>query len=158
MFERHFRGKSFSFSGNVKIINASLKFLMKVPMQKSKIQSLQSRVYIANLNLKSFSNQRFDSALKLSYAKSSPLFLSSFICKKHLFLFNILFQSHLIRHSSSQNIFKDTQRALGHSQGTWALKSLGHTTTQRVLGHSEDTWAPEHLRHLGTQAPEQLKI
>ena len=125
-------------------------------MQKSKIQSLQSRVYIANPNLESFSSQRFDSALKLSYAKSFPLFLSSFICKKHLFLFNILFQSHLIRHSSSQNIFKDTQRALGHSQGTWALKSLGHTTTQRVLGHSEDTWAPEHLRHLGTRALRHL--
>ena len=59
---------------------------------------------------------------------------------KHLFMFNVSFKSHLIRHSGTGRVFKDTERALEHlrhSESTRALKALGHSSTQgtRALGH-----------------------
>ena len=50
------------FNYNVQITNASLKFLIKLPAQKTKISLY--KFYIANL--KSFSNQYSNSAFKLS--------------------------------------------------------------------------------------------
>ena len=56
-------------------------------------------------------------------------------------MLSILFKSHLIRHSGTEHVFKNTQRAFEH---------LRHSeSTQRALGHSEDTRA---LRgHSGTR-------
>ena len=72
LFEMHFRG-SFSFNGNVKIINGSLEFPIKVPTQKAKAILYKDQIYIANF--KSFTNQRSDSTSKLnSTSKSSILF------------------------------------------------------------------------------------
>ena len=82
----------------------------------------------------------------------STISLSFWIYMKHLFMFNISFKSHLIRYSGTGRAFKDIQRALEH---------LRHSEdTERALGHSEGTWslrnsegirALEHLRYLGTR-------
>ena len=45
---------------NVKIINANLKFLIKVPTHKVKINFYKNQIYVTNL--KSYSNQYSDSA------------------------------------------------------------------------------------------------
>ena len=52
----------------MKIINANLKFLVKVPVEKAKYNLSKNLIYAANL--KSFSNQRSDSASKLSSSKA----------------------------------------------------------------------------------------
>ena len=48
------------FNGNVKVINASLKFLIQVTIKKRKLNLYKNQIYIANL--KNFSNQRSGSA------------------------------------------------------------------------------------------------
>ena len=99
----HFRG-SFLFNGNVKIINGSLEFPIKVPTQKAKAILYKDQIYRANLknfsnphpkfiiyknqiyiaNFKSFTNQRSDSTSKLnSTSKSSILFFFGFFFYIH---------------------------------------------------------------------------
>ena len=51
-----YSGESFLFNGNVKIINCSLNFPIKVPTQKAKVILYKNQIYIANL--KNFSNPR----------------------------------------------------------------------------------------------------
>ena len=53
--------EGFLFNGNVKI-NACLKFLTKMLIQKVKLNIYENKIYISNL--KSFSDQRSDSASK----------------------------------------------------------------------------------------------
>ena len=60
--------EGFLFDGNVKIINASLKFLITVATQKTKFNRYKNQIYI--VDLKRFSNQRSDSASKLSFLNS----------------------------------------------------------------------------------------
>ena len=123
------------FNGNVKIINASLTFLIKVLTQKARF----------NLYKKQISKTSFKSFL-------SALIFSFWMYIKHVFMLSISFQPHLVKHS-----------ALGHLEGTWralggyldirALKALGHAETQ-ALGHSRhsETGALKALRHSGTWA------
>ena len=54
-------------TGNVKIINSSPKFVIKVATQKSQFNLCKNRIHTANL--KKLSNQSFDSASKLSSSK-----------------------------------------------------------------------------------------
>ena len=84
--------EGFLFDGNVKIINASLKFLIKVATQKTKFNLYKNQFYI--VDLKRFSNQRSDSASKLSFLNSFLPFLTLFVYIKHLFILSI---SHLSR-------------------------------------------------------------
>ena len=116
------------FSG--KIINASLKFLIKLPTQKAEF--LQKFFYkISQTNFKSFSNQRFDTASKFI----STISFSFWIYMKHLFMFNIPFKSHLIRYSGTGHAFKDIQRALEHLRHSEGTRALGHFGTRRAFGH-----------------------
>ena len=69
--------EGFSFIDNVKIINANLNFFLKVPTQKAKSGLYKHQIDTANL--KSFSNQHSDYALKSSPFKSSLQFLSFLI-------------------------------------------------------------------------------
>ena len=108
----------FSVNSNVKIINVSLKFFIKVPVIKAKLNLYQN-------NLKSLLNQRSDSTSVFVHVHRT------------LFLFSLLFQLHLTRHSGLQSAYKETQRALEysrHSEGTWAFKKLD-TRTYRALMH-----------------------
>ena len=131
------------FNINVKIINASLKFVIKVPTQKAKFYKNLYVNQIPQTNFKSFSNHRSDTASILSSLNSSLKFLFAFLSSytKHVFMLSILFKSHLIRQSGTRRAFKDTQRAEGtrrfkvlgeHSEGTRALGNLG---TWMALGH-----------------------
>ena len=48
--------------------------------------------------------------------------------------------------------FKDTQKALKHLRYLESTQALGHLeNTQRALGHSDGTRALGHLRYLDTQ-------
>ena len=101
------------FNCNVKIINASLKFLIKVPTQKAKFsqKSLHNILdQIFQTNFKSFSNQRSDTASKLSSLNSYLPFFFLFALLR--ILLRILLKSHLIRHSGTELGFKETQTAL----------------------------------------------
>ena len=129
------------FNGNVKIINASLKFLIKVPTQRAKFCRKLYINQISQTNFKSFSNQRSDTTSILSSLNSLlPFFLFPFpsFYMKHTFMLSILFKSHLIRHSGTGRAFKDTLRALEHSKHSESTRALGHSdSTQRALaGHS----------------------
>ena len=165
------------FNANVKIINTSLKFLIKVPTQKAKFYKSLYINQISQTNFKSFSNHRSDttfifSPLNFSLQFFFFFFLHSFaffaffsFYTKHIFMLSILFKSHLIRHSGTRREFKDTQTALEnlrHSESTqralWHSDTRafgGHSGTWRALGHS-GTWALGHLRHSGTWALRQL--
>ena len=71
---------------------------------------------------------------------------------KYLFTFNILFKSHLMRHSGTGHPFKDTQKALKHLRYLESTQALGRLeSTQRALGHSDGTRALGHLRYWDTQ-------
>ena len=161
------------FNVNVKIINASLKFLLKVPTQKAKFYKNIQIKLISQTNFKSFSNQRSDAASILStlillYHFFLFAFLSFYM--KQIFMLTILFKSHLIRHSGTGRAFKDTQRALEHLrhlESTWALghlentqRPLGHSGTWRAIGHlrPSGTWTLKALWHLGTWALEALYL
>ena len=111
------------FNGNVKIINASLTFLIKVLTQKPRF----------NLYKKQISKTSFKSFL-------STLIFSFWMYIKHVFMLSISFQSHLVKHSALGHL-EGTWRALGGYLGIRALKALGHSGTQ-ALGHSRhsDTW------------------
>ena len=78
---------------------------------------------------------------------------------KHIFMFSILFKSHLFRHSRMGRAFKDTQRALEHlrhSENTNTLEYLESIQrTHRALRHL-DTWALKAFRHLDTRALKEL--
>ena len=80
---------------------------------------------------------------------------------KHIFMFSILFKSHLFRHSRMGRAFKDTQRALEHlrhSENTNTLEYLESIQrTHRALRHL-DTWALKELGYLDTWAFETLYI
>ena len=78
-----FQRKVFHFGGNVKIINPTLRFLMKVLTQKIKINLYKNQIYKANLN--SFSNQCSDSVSKLSSSKS-PLPFCHILYTSNIFL------------------------------------------------------------------------
>ena len=132
------------FNCNVKIINASLKFLIKVPTQKAKFsqKSLHNILdQIFQTNFKSFSNQRSDTASKLSSLNSClhfffPFCLHFFLFPQNIF-FCLVFCSSLIRHSGTRRAIKDTQRALGHLRYSESSRALGrHSGTWRALGHS----------------------
>ena len=80
---------------------------------------------------------------------------------KHIFMFSILFKSHLFRHSRMGRAFKDTQRALEHlrhSENTNPLEYLESIQrTLRALRHLDtwalrhsDTWKLGHSRNSGT--------
>ena len=84
--------EGFLLDGNVKIINASLKFLIKVATQKTKFNLYKNQFYI--VDLKRFSNQSSDSALKLSFLNSFLPFLTLFVYIKYLFILSV---SHLSR-------------------------------------------------------------
>ena len=135
------------FLFNVKIINASLKFLIKMPTQKAKFLKNLCINEISQTNFKSFSNQHSDIASILSSLNSSLPLLSysiSFFYMKHVVMLGISFKSHLIRHSGTGRVFKDTLRALEH---------LRHSeSTQRALGHLR------HLGYSGTWALEALYL
>ena len=114
---------------------------MKLLTQKAKFSLHKSQIQIANL--KSFSDQFYDSASRLSSSKSSLTFLSLFIYIKHLFVISTSFQSHLIRHSIMQKHLK-TLKHSGHSESTRApgqlegnRRATGHFKgTRRLLEHS----------------------
>ena len=130
----------------IKIFDVSLEFLIEVSTQKIKFNLYNDQIYIANL--KRFSNQSSHSTSDLSFSKSSLPLLSLFVCMKHLFIRSALFQSYLyllgnsgiraykvhLKRLRGQSKIQDTQRLLGHSEGTWAL---GHLVTRRALGHLE---------------------
>ena len=132
------------FYVNVKITNASLKFLIKVPTQKAKLYKNLYINQISQTSFKSFSNQHSDTASILSPLNSSLQFFFcciSFILHKHIFMLSILFKSHLIRHSGTRRAFKDTQSALEQLRHSESTQALGH------LMHS-GTWALGHSRYL----------
>ena len=54
--------EGFLFNVNIRIINASVKFLIKVPTQKAKFCKHLYINQISQINFKSFSNQRYDTA------------------------------------------------------------------------------------------------
>ena len=64
-----------SFNGNAKITDSSLKFFIKLPTRKAKPNLYKTQIYTANL--KSFSNERPDSA-----PKSKSIFVFVYIHKK----------------------------------------------------------------------------
>ena len=68
--------RTFLFNFNVKIINASLKFLIKVPTQKAQFYKNLYINQISQTNFKSFSNQRSDTASILSSLNFSLPFFS----------------------------------------------------------------------------------
>ena len=69
---------------------------------------------------------------------------------KHIFMFSILFKSHLIRHSGTGRVFKDIQRTLEHLRHSESTRALGHSeSTQRVLGGNSDTQGTQTLMTLG---------
>ena len=167
--------EGFLFNVNVKIINANLKFLIK--LHKSDVP-------------KQFQNL-FKSALwccfnimLLNFFSTIFFFAFLFFYMKHIFLLSVLFTSYLSRHSATTRAFKDIQRALehlrhsertqghlatqralrvdsgtqppgGHS-GTWTFKGLLHSDIlgTRALGHLEHvcTWALGHSRYSDTRA------
>ena len=122
--------EGFLCNSNIKIINASLKALKKVPKQKVKLNPYKNQIYIANP--KSFWDQFFSPSL--------------FIYKRHFFMLSILLQLHLTRHSGKQSPLKDTQRVLEHSR---------HSESTRTLRHLS-TWTLAALKHLCTRALKAL--
>ena len=102
------------FNVTVKIINASLKFLIKVPTQKAKVYKNLYINQISQTNFRSFLNQAR--------------------ILKHIFMLSILFKSQLIRHSCTRSAFKDTQRALEHLKHWESTCKLGQSSTCRALG------------------------
>ena len=78
---------------------------------------------------------------------------------KHIYMLNILFKSHLIRHSDTGSAFKDTQRALEHLRHSESTqRALGHLKGTRALGGFSGTRrALRHLRHLGTRTLRALR-
>ena len=116
--------RDFPFNSNA---NASLKFLIMVSPQKRKFNPYRNQIYIANL--RTFSNQRSVSALKLSFLKSSLPFVSLFMCIKHLFILRILFQSNLIRRSVTHSASINTRWALedsSHSESIFCIARCSH--------------------------------
>ena len=141
-----------TFQWYCQIISVSLTLLIKLPTQEAKSNFHKNRIYIADL--KSFLNQRFDSASKLSSSKSSIPLISLFIYIKHLFVFSILFSSHLIRHSSTQSALKYTRRALKQ----WRYsKSTRESGTRRALRHLV-TRVLKVFGHSGTLEIEELDL
>ena len=101
----------FSFNASVKIINASLKVLIKVPAQKVKFDLYKNQLYMANL--KNFSKRCTDNpGSKLTSPASSLPFCVFFLYIKYLFMLRILFLSNLIRQMATQSAFKDIQSAV----------------------------------------------
>ena len=131
----------FLFNVNVKIINATLTLLLKVPTQKVRFSLHKNK--ISKTNFKSFPNQRSDF-----------FFLHIHKTSKHLFMLSISFQSHLIRYSGTGRTFKDNQRALEHLRHSESTGALGHSEgTQKALGGHLGTWA---LGHSGTRGLKAL--
>ena len=120
-----------------------------MPTQKAKLYINQ----ISQTNFKTFLKQHFDIASMLSFLDSSflnssllkflSIFFSFYIYTKYIFMFNILFKSHLTRYLGTGRALKDTQRAVEY------IRYL--ESTHRKLGHSESTRPIWQLRHLGTQ-------
>ena len=132
----HFR-RTFLFNFNVKIINVSLKFLIKVPILKAKFYKNLYINQISQTNFKSFSNQPSDTAWILNSLNSSLPFFSFCISfyTKNIFMFSILFKSHLIGHSGTRRAFKDTQRALEHLRQSEITRALVHSGNWKALRH-----------------------
>ena len=130
--------------------------------QKEKFNLYKNQ--ISHTNFKSFSNQRSDTASKLSSLNSSlPIFFFRFLSLYQFFsslpnfFFFTSFQSHLIRHSGTGCTFKDTQSALRHLRHSESTQALWYWEgTQTVLGRHLGNWAPgEHSE--STRALEVLR-
>ena len=124
-FERHLRREGFSFNGNVKIINASL----KVPTLNEKFNLYKNPVYIASFKSFQFNT---NSASKLNSPKPSTIFVFIHLLKKYFYA-KYFFQSHLVKLSVSQSVFKDTQRALKHSRHSGSILTCGDLGNWRTL-------------------------
>ena len=128
--------KRFLFNGSVKVVNTSLRFLIKMPTQKQNFYKIF------------WENQT--SQFKVMTLKFfSTIFFSFCIYIKLLFMLSISSKSHLITHSGVGCVgtrpFKvlgeyPGSRALGGHLGTWALRHLGHS----------GTWALKAIRNLGS--------
>ena len=103
-----------------------------VSPQKRKFNPYRNQIYIANL--RTFPNQRSVSALKISFRKSSPPFVSLFMFIKHLFILSILFQSNLIRRSVTHSASINTQWALEHSSHSKSIFCIAGCSHQWIRG------------------------
>ena len=106
----------FLLNVNVKIINASLKFLIKVPIQKAKSYKNLYINQISQTNFKSFLNQRSDTASILSSLNSSLPFFSfciSFFLHEKIFLYLAFCSSHIWLDIQARDVHLKTLR--GHS-------------------------------------------
>ena len=147
----HFRG-SFLFNGNVKIINGSLEFPIKVPTQKAKAIFYKDQIYRANLknfsnphpkfiiyknqiyiaNFKSFTNQRSDSTSKIFHF---VFFRGFFWYTWNIFLFLEFCSKHIWSKIERTKSIKDILMSLKHprhSESTWTLG--GHSETLTYSG------------------------
>ena len=98
----------FSFNSNVRIINTTLTFPIKVPTQKAKFSFYKKPIYIANLKI--FLNLRFDSASKVSSSKSPLLFISFCSFIKRYFILRIfvpIASDQTFRHAKSISRYSD---------------------------------------------------
>ena len=125
LFQRYFR-KRLLFNYTVKIINTTLKSLLKVPKQKATF-NLYKHLY-------SLSLWHFKSALwfcfKIKFLKIFFMICVFVYIQKNVFLYLVLCSNQIWSYP-----FKDTQRAFKHSRhskSTWAFG--GHSGTQRLLG------------------------
>ena len=101
---------------HITIINASLKFLKKMPVQKEIFRFHENPISIANLLI---------NALILIQSLVPQNLLYHFrLFHIHLFILSFLLQSHLIRHLGTQSVFKDSQSALEHSRDSESTREL----------------------------------
>ena len=128
-------------NGNVKIINTSLTFFIKVPTQKARF-NLYKRQILKNQIQELYKRSEFFFLHYCLVFRSSHIWLDIQARDVHL--------KTLRRYSGSWVLG-------GHSEGTW--KALGHLeSTRRALGDLRymDTQTLRTLRHSGTRALKAL--
>ena len=141
MFKTHSR-EGLSFNGNVKIINATLKFLMNMPTQKAKLNFAKDKSRQSRIPVRSQSRRLFKKTLwfwfKIYFLKT---FFTIFL---FFYLQNISFYAFILFYT--QSAFKETQSVTKHSrhsEGTWEFRQWGLSATW-------STWVPRTLGHSST--------
>ena len=126
---------------HITIINASLKFFKKMPVQKEIFRFHENPISIANLLI---------NALILIQSLVPQNLLYHFrLFHIHLFILSFC-SNHIWLDIWARKVYLKTLRAHSNIQGT--RRALGNLYTLRVLEYSDWTPVLGHLRYLGTEA------
>ena len=137
---------------NIKIINAGLKSLVKVPTQKVNFTKIFTQIRYSKSISKAFQiSALICFNIILSFLNSSLpfFFLHFFFFTWNIFLCLAFRSSHFWLDIQAWDVHVKTLR--GHSNIEDTRKVLGYLGTRRALGgHLGTRGALGHLRHLGT--------